>query len=212
MCHCRICRDACLEASKCVHQFMGRPLSTYVVGAFVLSALEIYCCFIPKDDCDFDPEKEAIVTHSMWLSIQIGFAVLNLIFAPYMQAKVWKTLMQEIKEKPQYAASGKQVVPKAEVQDAFKKVFCEDFGVLFYFFASIMSLVWCYKGMYKWGDDLEPDCSLVAAASLGQALVALAFVYTFCWYCCPCCAKAIELEQQADHHYDRVRTGEGDSD
>jgi hypothetical protein len=202
--HCDPCKEACFEASKCVRQFMGRPLSTYLVYSWIISGLEIYYSIAPSDrTCEFTKEQGAYVSLSGWRGIQMLFATLNIVFAPYMQIKVWRFIMETVRAAPPAVdpKTGKQVVPKKEVQNAFKKVWCEDFGVLFYFIAIILSVLWCVKG-HEWGSNLTGDCSISFPAWLGQAQFALAFVYTFCWYCCPCCAKAIELEKQEEHYYD----------
>lgn len=199
--HCDPCKEACFEASKCVRQWAGRPLSTYLIYSWIISGLEMYYSITPSN-CEFS-SSDHWVSLSGWRGVQMLFATLNIVFAPYMQMRVWKFIMQEIQRDslPIDPKTGKQVVPKKEVQNAFKKVWCEDFGVLFYFFAIILSVIWCVKGQ-EWGSDLKGDCSIWLPCFLGQAQFALAFVYTFCWYCCPCCAKAIELEKQDEHYYD----------
>ncbi|CAK0908074.1 unnamed protein product [Prorocentrum cordatum] len=176
---------------------MGRPLSTYLVYAWIISGLEIYFCIGPPDKtCEFPEKSGAFVSLDGWRGIQMMFAILNIVFAPYMQIKVWNFIMEEVKRggAPIDKKTGKQVVPKKDVQNAFKKVFCEDFGVLFYFISKREGQKWA--GGILWGSELKGDCSIDSPAYLGMAMFSLAFVYTFCWYCCPCCARAIEMEKQ----------------
>jgi len=210
--HCDACKDCCLELSTGVRQFMGKPLSTYLVYAWIISGLEIHNCLRYDEKCEFTEESQAYVSLAGWRGIQMLFATLNIVFAPYMQVKLWKYIMQEVKKAPPPVdpITGKQVVPKKDVQTAFKKVFCEDFGVLFYFIAIILSVWWGVKGQ-EWGRNLRGDCSIDTPAWLGYALFALTSVYTFCWYCCPCCAKAIELEKQEDGYYDDARGSDSES-
>jgi hypothetical protein len=227
-CNCNICQDCCdalqgwcTNMSTCLRTFMSRPLSTYVIFCTLISIAEIYYCFQQDANCKWpDSQKDAaIVSLSMWLNIQIAFAILNLVFAPYMQTRIWWMIMDELKISPPETdpKTGKQIVPKKDVQDAFRRVFLEDFGVLFYFFAIIGSVVWSWKGD-KWrmpaaGEaGLTDACSPETAATLGRVLFGLAFVYTFCWYCCPCCAKAIELEQARDGNFDEKDDHESGSE
>lgn len=208
--HCEPCRECCRDASKMCTDFMGKPLSTYVVIAFVISGIELYMCFLAMDDqgtCQFDKDS-SVQGFGTWVYVQVGFAILNLVFAPYFQCKVWQRLTEALKDNVP-DADGKIVVPKSDVQQAFKHVFLYDFGVLFYFFAACVSFVWSILGM-KWMTK-GTSCEAVllgkggAGAYLGMCLCWVALAYLFTWYCCECCARSVEIHMDPFKH--EMKTG-----
>jgi len=209
-CHCGPCKECCREASNLCTGFMGRPLSTYVVLAFLICGFEIYLCYSAFDQegtCVF-PEG-ASTGVAGWLIAQICFAITNLVFAPYVQCKVWHKLVEEATKAPPPlgAAGGKIAVPKRDVQASFKHVFLYDFGVLAYFFIAVASFCWSCVG-FKWmvaGE--ECGASLYVCAYMGMFLCWVAFTYTFMWYCCECCAKSVELKIDSSHDVQAVVSG-----
>merc|ERR1719422_191493 len=99
-------------------------------------------------------------------------------------------------------------LPKRDVQRAFKHVFLYDFGVLFYFFASLAACWWSVSG-FTWLNHASSSCGSegdgAVASSRISCMLALfvgwiALVYTSFWFCCECCAKSVELEVSSDGH------------
>lgn len=82
-------------------------------------------------------------------------------------------------------------VKSESVQASFKEVFLKDFGVLAYFFGLIAVFVISYMG-----NTDNSDCKTEKFVEYcGMAFFWVAFIYTFCWYCCKCCAGTVTLER-----------------
>lgn len=83
------------------------------------------------------------------------------------------------------------------MQAAFKTVFLQDFGVLFYFFGLLASFGWCYYGK-DWVKDLSLGCPVKGdvgtAAALGETFFWVTFLYSFTWYNCSCCASSVQVK------------------
>jgi len=90
----------------------------------------------------------------------------------------------------------KQNLDKTIFQGAFKDVFLNDLGVLFYFLAMLASFVWSWQGG-TWIKSGSAICSTGGDAGwtyyLGLCTFWVAFLYSFFWYCCPCCASSVQL-------------------
>jgi len=242
---CRACGDACKAINctwakdccnffgkGCTH-FMERPLSTYVLISVCLSLFQIYCCVdymglssadsatataetpAGKKACEFG--DNAAISFTVWNFLMLGFAVVNLLFAPYFQAQVWNVIMENQDSfvdgdavppappgKEAVAPSpGKWCVPRELVQASFKQTFLEDFGVLIYFFLLMGAFFLCVQGN-SWMASSK-NCSLSEEgwiSSVGEYFFAVAVVYTMLWYCCPCCAKSIAIEKDVPEGYD----------
>jgi len=224
--NCTWARDACNFVGKGCTHFMERPLSTYVFISICLSAWQIYSCVgymgvsstsaaaggaAPQAPgvkaCHFG--DDAFISFSMWNLLMLGFACINLLFAPYFQFQVWKTIMDN---KEQFIdgdsaapdprggqsvalAPGKWCVPRELVQESFKKTFMEDFGVLVYFFLLLGSFGLCMQGNTLM---IAAKCDLDEQGWIpwtGELFFAVAAGYTFLWWCCTCCAKSIQIEK-----------------
>mmetsp|Transcript_79654 Transcript_79654/g.204920 ORF Transcript_79654/g.204920 Transcript_79654/m.204920 type:complete len:239 (-) Transcript_79654:297-1013(-) len=195
---CGPCRAACDAASGFCTSFVEKPLSSYVFIAFALSVCELYQCGYSFKDpalesCVFPEGRGQSVGLKGWLLVQMCFAALTLLFAPYFQTKVWLALMGDLS--PPEREPGTKVEAR-KVQEAFKHVFLNDFGVLFYFFALIASFVWSYQGS-QWIQHGANGCGYDANAGwaywLGEAFFFIALLYTLCWYCCDCCARSVTM-------------------
>jgi len=204
--NCNLCRDCCQECSRWFSEAMAKPLSTYVIIAFLISGFELFLCYqaFSNKACELDTKK-ASVDFDTWVLIQGGFALLNLLFAPYFQYKIWQHLKEEL-ENPDSETSDSEVpeegyvlVPKKDVQKAFKHTFLYDFGVLIYFFACVASCIWSFMGL-KWmlstgSCQIELIGAGGWAAYCGNTLCGIALMYLFCWYCCECCAKSVKVQR-----------------
>jgi len=144
-------------------------------------------CKLPKDAF---VGVDGITT---WIGVQMLFAFLNLVFAPYFQYKVWEKLYEESKAEELLQKQPEVEVEKEIVQSSFKHVFMTDFGVCFYFFALIASFAWSKYG-FDWvtanPKQCNPDGGPSFAANLGWGFFFIAILYTMAWLCCSCCAKA----------------------
>jgi len=96
---------------------------------------------------------------------------------------------EEDGEETKYRVLGKVV------QDGFKEAFMEDCGVLIYFFASIGFLVLCYfaKTYITDGSNCKSKEMEGWAYKTGTGFFGIPAIYTFLWYCCACCAKAVPI-------------------
>jgi len=199
--HCEPVKKCCDRASRGCSSFVERPLSSFVVITTVMSVLEIAYLGMTLilDSIERCPEvwpKDAWVTPNMWCLVQALFAVLNVVFAPYFQCKVWQQLEEEAEAEERLKTQPVIDIEKEDVVKSFKFVFMHDFGVLFYVFALIASFIWCCKG-YTWitagGALCNPDQGLSYAANIGWAFFFIFFLYTLAWYYCGCCAKNTQI-------------------
>jgi len=198
--NCTPIKDCCEGAGKSCTQFMDKPLSSYVIIVALISLMEISYCvdtlsqsWLPQ--CTLGGSGASIGI-STWLMVQLGFAVLNLLFAPWFQHQVWKRIMAGAQEGGGVMTGPKQNLDKTIVQGAFKDVFLNDFGVLFYFFAMLASFVWSWQGG-TWINSGSAVCSTGDDAGwayyLGLCAFWVAFLYSLFWYCCSCCASSVQL-------------------
>jgi len=198
-CNCTICEDVCMGMANCCRGFLDKPLSSYVVVTGLLSLVELGLCAsvlnaAVTDECTVKAPGVGMHIHS-WLVIQMGFAGLNLLFAPYFQGRVWQNLLEQV----QAAGGLRGKIGKEMVQSSFKHVFLHDFGVLFYFIALVASFFWSWNGS-NWGGYpfCNPDGGTANAAWLGMCLFWVAFLYSVSWYWCSCCAKSVDPSSLRD--------------
>lgn len=197
--NCAPIQQCCYEVSRCFASFIDRPLSSFVIIAALLSLCELlYCAYSFKEpflgSCAMTSRMGSSIGIVTWLYVQIGFACLNLLFAPYFQCKVWRHIVQEIQNVGPMPLGHVRVSMKS-VQEAFKQVFLHDFGVLFYFFALIASFVWSSAGAaaIDHGWNCNPGGYPGQAAWLGMCFFWTACVYSVLWYCCECCARSVDI-------------------
>lgn len=205
---CDACKDCFDAVGKGCKHFMERPLSTFVLGSFILSAYQIYCCLgamgiiADPSACTF-PESDAFLDFDTWILIELGFAGINLLFAPYFQCRVWalintkRTDQQYASIQPEFQTPGFDYVPAAAVQDSFKEVFCHDFLVLAYVIVllgvaviSHLAVPWIENGTGCSTDNYEG-----MVRQTGVVFFVAALAYTLLWWCCPCCAKSVRIEK-----------------
>lgn len=194
--NCSVCMQGCDAVSRCCYIFVDKPLSSYVIIAVLLSLAELVSCALSFNDpylanCIIYDRIGAHVGIHKWLALQMCFACLNLLFAPYFQARVWATLNMQM----QLVAPMMQGVPMQLIQESFKQVFLHDIGVCFYFFILVCSFVWSLLGS-KWiqtGMFCNPGNWPGHAAWLGMCFFWVAFVYSIFWYNCSCCAKSMDV-------------------
>jgi len=200
--NCEPIKDCCQQASTACTQFNEQPLCSFVVIAVVISLVELYDSYLVMTSTDTpDVISEVISQGSLGLAIstwalgQMGFSVLNLVFAPWFQHQVWKQIMKDAQEPGLVVVEGsKQKLDKKVVQGAFKTVFLTDMSVLFYFFAMLASCVWSWQGA-EWNCAGEAATNAYNAHWWGLCMFWVAFLYSSFWYCCSCCASSVELSQ-----------------
>lgn len=135
-----------------------------------------------------------------WLQVQMAFAAVHLLFAPYFQYKVWKSVVQKIREKPDLLEDS--TIRSSVIYDSFKEVFLYDLGILSYAVILVVSFVWSFKGSdwVKGGSSqyCDPDGQSTQASYFGRCFFWLALFYNFCYYYCGCCASSVQLRQPAE--------------
>jgi len=223
------CLTACQDSAcgRIFGDLLNRPLGGFVFMAFWLGILElticIYVAFSPEyqdklTSCRFIGKGASIGIHN-WLMVQAGFAALNVLFAPYLQWRMWLELNEEAREpddpsqpmdnRTRLAQTdhGPVRASKQDVREAFKQVFLYDIGVLLYVLALAASFAWSYYGM-TWiqeADDTpegfnacNPDDPTLGvslpsfAAWSGAAFVAFVVLYGMGWYCMMACMDSQE--------------------
>eukprot|EP00408_Alexandrium_pacificum_P060734 CAMPEP_0171181476 /NCGR_PEP_ID=MMETSP0790-20130122/14279_1 /TAXON_ID=2925 /ORGANISM="Alexandrium catenella, Strain OF101" /LENGTH=251 /DNA_ID=CAMNT_0011646415 /DNA_START=80 /DNA_END=835 /DNA_ORIENTATION=- len=197
--NCTGCRSGCKAMQAGCSSFVEKPLSSFVIITGLMSIVEIvqlgstfashslYYCTFPKS---------AFVGVTGWVGVQMGFALLNLLFAPYFQYKVWEQLFVASEAEEKLKTQAEVPVEKDVVQGSFKYVFMHDLGVCFYFFALVASFVWSKYG-FDWvmsdPKKCNPNGGLSIAANIGWAFFYVAVLYVLMWYCCGCCAKETKI-------------------
>jgi len=190
--NCTPVKDCCQTVGNTCTQFMDKPLSSFVFITMLISLAELYYCFNTLSSPSLNTcqlgGSGASIGISTWLFVQMGFAVLNLVFAPWFQNQVWKQIMKT-------TTGQDQKLPKEVVQGAFKEVFLNDMSVLFYFFAMLASFVWSWQGgtWINSGSYCNSSGEAGWAYYLGLCAFWVAALYSTFWYCCSCCASSVEL-------------------
>lgn len=202
--NCRPLAQCCMAGGKAFRHFTEKPLSSFVILTFLLSVLELHACIgslsmitSPTLRCDWP--HDAPVSLFAWVLVQLNFALLNLVFAPWFQHQVWKQIMANIDLKTGLGMQPGQYVQRSVVRAAFKKVFLEDLGVLFYFLAMLASLAWSWKGLVWTLPGGPASCSGATDGLAGLACLmgclsfGMVFLFSTCWYCCSCCASSVYI-------------------
>eukprot|EP00929_Paragymnodinium_shiwhaense_P121019 TRINITY_DN93141_c0_g1_i1.p1 TRINITY_DN93141_c0_g1~~TRINITY_DN93141_c0_g1_i1.p1 ORF type:complete len:250 (+),score=48.19 TRINITY_DN93141_c0_g1_i1:107-856(+) len=209
---CTAARNMCKDWSKGCSNYMDRPLSSYVVVKAALGMFMIGACLSALQDpaldkCVMPAGTAQSVGLPMWLQVQIGFGVMHLLFAPYLQTRVWQQLSSEIGSIP-VGTPGPVQVPASTVHSAFKHVYLHDFGVLFYILVMICAFVWSYMGS-TWingGYLCDPSGYAGWGYYSGLCFFWISLMYTSCYYFCSCCASSVELK---DVPYEAGEPGRG---
>jgi len=208
---CKMCGDVCEPCAAAFHNcgnffngLLNRPLGGFVFMAVWISSLELGCSLysLTKEgeykDCHFrDPQLGFGIYN--WLEVQMGFAALNLLFAPYLQWQLWRRLNEEARlpDDPELppdcrtqeanTATGAVRASKQDIVEAFKHVFLYDFGVLIYFIVLCMSFVFSYYGSHNIHQEIEGCHDKTSGLALYSANTGMFFVvfvglYGLGWY------------------------------
>jgi len=103
--NCKPIKDCCDACGKGCTGFMERPLSTFVILSIVLSAIQILLCVQAMGSkCDFG--DDATIGQSIWVMVELGFAVVNVLFAFYFQKQVWSHIEAKKAEYEQLPQGG----------------------------------------------------------------------------------------------------------
>jgi len=95
--NCNWLRDCCSGCGNCVVKFHTKPLSSFVIVAFLFSGAVGYFAYgTAQLACKF--KDDAMVDLTTFCYIMIGCAVLKIFFALYFQNRVWKQIETAIKE------------------------------------------------------------------------------------------------------------------
>mmetsp|Transcript_66361 Transcript_66361/g.205476 ORF Transcript_66361/g.205476 Transcript_66361/m.205476 type:complete len:246 (-) Transcript_66361:153-890(-) len=197
--NCTACRDCFKGCASGCSGFVEKPLSSFVVITIIMSLAELgylATTFSSEELKKCTLPKDAFVSITGWITVEMLFSLLNLVFAPYFQYRVWERLYEESEAESKLQSMPVVEVEKDVVQSSFKYVFMHDFGVCFYFMALIASFAWSAKG-FTWvtagSKECNPDGGLSFSANLGWAFFWIAILYVVAWYCCGCCAKATTI-------------------
>jgi len=197
---CAQCKECCDQCGASLNNFFSKPLGTYVVFTVLIAALEVGCCLYALSQseilkgCEFKEGtlgKSVGVTH--WLYGQLGFAWLNLMFAPYIQFRLWANLQENAQTaaaEQGFSSAGQPAqISRAKVKQAFSDVFWHDIGVCLYVFAVFGSAAWSFLGQ-DWvtiAPACDPDGFSTNAALLGLfafVFVVISFVAFMCYLEC----------------------------
>jgi len=193
--NCRFVQDCCNALSQGCNHFTEKPLGSYLLISWVIAIAELYNCFqIFSTDFMLCKFQDAPVDLAIWTTVQMGFAVVNLLFAPLLLRQVWQRLMERTRENPPVGQPPYKL-RSVDVQAAFKDVFLHELGVLFFFFASLASVAWSWKGG-MWihaGAGCQLDGSPVWAVRFGMSAFCITCFYSIVWYFCTCCAGSVTL-------------------
>eukprot|EP00435_Cladocopium_sp_Y103_P073158 s308_g42.t1 len=195
--NCEPCKQCCDECGKVVSTFWDRPLSTYVALKVIMAAAQIYFCASALSDeslksCNAEA-KGGWVSGETWVQVQMGFAIVHLLFAPYFQSRVWRMVSEKLRE-GQFRLEPGFVVPQQIIFASFKEVFLYDLGILVYAMILCASFVWSMNGSSSMvGRFCDPGGNCGSASYLGLCFFWLAVVYNFCYYFCGCCASSVQL-------------------
>mmetsp|Transcript_4419 Transcript_4419/g.7049 ORF Transcript_4419/g.7049 Transcript_4419/m.7049 type:complete len:264 (-) Transcript_4419:214-1005(-) len=212
--------DCCTECGKSFSNFMDKPLSTYVVIKVLLALTMLYYSYAAFSDpasqkCELS--KDASVGLSTWLQVQMAFAGMHIIFAPYFQYQVWLKMMEKLQDPQSSAAmrftragqaagsvlgagsaTGSNYVPGIVIHESFKEVLLYDIGILFYVAVLLASFIWSYLGAtwFAGGHD-HAHCNAGgntgSSAYFGMCFFWAALLYNGCYYYCGCCAGSVQL-------------------
>lgn len=209
---CEKCSEACRDSpfAHCwewctarLYDLLNKPLGGFVFMTVWVGVLELGCCgyaIFNQDllaDCQFPEPMFGLGVHH-WLFVQLGFSVLSMFFAPYLQNQIWRELNEKAREpddpngpvsertRQAQSETGPVNASKQDVTQAFKTVFMYDIGVLFYFFVLLASFANCWYGGGQILADKE-DCDEKAngfprySSWAGMSFVVFVFLYGAAW-------------------------------
>jgi len=194
---CEPCVFACEQCNASLNEFLNKPLGGFVFMAFWLGGLEAASAgyAVYKVDalskCSFREETFKSIGLLNWLYVQCGMAFVHLIFAPYVQCRLWAKLKEPSEMDP---SAGRHVVAtKATIKESFAHVFLHDIGVCLYVFLLVFSFWWSQKGL----ELTSTACSFGdfwftpwRAASLGICMFWFVPIYAMGWWCYISCMAA----------------------
>lgn len=195
--NCEPCKQCCDECGKFVSSYWDRPLSTYVILKVLMASAQLYFCAAALGtkiikSCPAE-RQGGWVSGETWLQIQMGFAIVHILFAPYFQSRIWTQVSKKLRE-GQYRLERGFKVPQNIVFESFREVFLYDLGILLYAAILTGSFVWSLQGGNSMvGSACDPEGSSGWAAWIGQSFFWVAVIYNFCYYYCGCCASSVEL-------------------
>jgi len=202
--NCKPLQECCQGCGAFVVHFFERPLSTFVIFAFVASPALLYSTYLALDEdkaeaCDFSGPVDG----TTYAGIQGLFALIFLVFGVYAQRAVWRQMMEDLKESPDTKVDdvpsknpdAEQMVriKKEVVFAAFKKVFLEDFFVLLIFVMLVGNTV--LSGLVQ----TTAECTFPPepyATSLPKVMLGCCTLYTLLYFCCTCCADKVTIEKK----------------
>lgn len=205
---CEPCAEGCQQCSDSCNNFLNRPLGGYVIMAVWLCGAELaflgYALYQETDDkalagCKLDGWGKQVGILG-WIYGQMGLAVVSLLFAPYLQCRLWNQLTTRAEEAAPDTAptvpgyTGSQAVTKEDVKESFKHVFLYDVGFCLYFFLLIFSYYWSYMGSSWAHSDSKCNPQLLnsRAAAFGMFFVWFVFLYAIGWWCYMGCMSTTE--------------------
>mmetsp|Transcript_119666 Transcript_119666/g.334003 ORF Transcript_119666/g.334003 Transcript_119666/m.334003 type:complete len:438 (+) Transcript_119666:70-1383(+) len=189
---CRPCEEFAKQCSEACSNYLNKPLGTYVLVALALSGAELFFCLTALlqpdllSQCVLAPGSSGTqVGIKHWLYVQLSLAWLNLIFAPYIQQRLWRKLHEEAAEDGSEVPVPQPEITMARVKESFHQVFLYDIGVCLYVFSLLLSFGWSYMGS-EWLEGspnpaCDPEGGPAWAASLGMFFVLFVLVYTAVW-------------------------------
>ena len=168
---CGALKRCCEAAGRLYARLERRPLSSFVALSASLGAAELGCCLRAlgepalREGCAPDAGRVGPLS---WLRAQTAFAVLPLVFAPYLQARVWARLLAENVDTTS-ALPATAEFPLAKSRESCQHVFLYDFGVLFYCLGALLSVFWSHLGsdLLTRAPGCGPSGDLVWACRLG---------------------------------------------
>jgi len=197
---CKACCDplryCCTSIGTAFKHFHERPLSSYVVVSVLVSGATLYL--------SYDGLNSIEGCSSNFLYILMGFSIVNMLFAWFLQSQVWKQIMshdRDFIDGDNGEQPGKYSVPKDIVQGAFRKVFMEDFVVLGMFILLICLFILSWKGQ-QFVDRTEPRCLVGFAEYCGYAFFWIAFAFASTYYCCRCCSGSVVIKKDVEQLVD----------
>mmetsp|Transcript_53359 Transcript_53359/g.95773 ORF Transcript_53359/g.95773 Transcript_53359/m.95773 type:complete len:252 (-) Transcript_53359:116-871(-) len=211
--NCEPCVNCCTALGQSFSNFMDKPLSTYVVIKILLSSCMFYYSYAgystpASKKCDVSGAPVSVV---MWLTVQMIFAAIHLVFAPYFQFRVWSKISTKMQEQPALAEG--EALPSSVIYESFKEVFLHDLGILFYFVVLVGSFIWscCYGSWYAGGVHAycDPQGNASTSSYWGLSFFWVAVTYNFCYYYCGCCAGSVKLRDPSKELLGYMTPGSG---
>jgi len=205
--HCKPCVDAAESCNDSLSDILNRPLGGYVFMASWLSIIEMVFCGYSLQytdqlvahgaqaaaigntttntteaalGCVFVGTGGKQVGIINWLYVQFALAAIHMLFAFYVQCRLWSKLKESAGD---VEADAPMIVSQDKVKECFVHIFLHDIGVCVYVFTLIGSLVWSLKGT-EWtlASACNPDGYPGKAAGLGCFFFWFVLIYAIGWY------------------------------